>query len=60
VLLPAYTGNPDTIVNQANAILGWFLEPDAFGVVMITTDLEASIAAIRGALIDLGVGVEPA
>jgi hypothetical protein len=37
VLVPAHTGNPETIVNQANAILGQFLERAAFRVVMIAT-----------------------
>lgn len=60
LLLPVYTGNPKTAVNQTRIILGPFLEPAAFRVVCVTEDLDESIRAIQSALGDLGVEVAPA
>ena len=58
VLMPGYIGNPEIIVNQSNTILGRFLEPNTFRVVLITDDLEASISKVRTALADLGVELQ--
>lgn len=55
LLLPVYTGNPQTAGKQAEAILGRFLEPTAFRVVCATEDIEESMQAIRKALCELGV-----
>jgi hypothetical protein len=57
LLLPFHIGNPKTAVNQAQIILGRFLKPSAYRVVCTTEDSDASIAAIRSALRELGVKV---
>jgi hypothetical protein len=59
LLLDAYIGNRDIAVKQACAILGRFLEPTAFRVLVIGADnLEAATGAIRTALSELGVPID--
>ena len=55
LLIPMHTGNPETIVQQANAILGRFLDANTFRVLMITDSPEQTIQNIRIALVELGV-----
>jgi hypothetical protein len=58
LLLPVYTGNPTTAVNQAHCVLGRFLDSDVFRIVCVTGDLDGSIRAIRTALGELGIQLE--
>jgi hypothetical protein len=55
VLLPVHTGNVSTAVRQAETILGHFLDPGRFRVVVVQGSYEESLAAIRAALLQLGV-----
>lgn len=55
LLLPVHTGNPNTAVRQAEIILGRFLQPACFRVVVITESVDESVVAIRRALVELGV-----
>ena len=58
---PPSTGNIDTAVCQAEVILGRFLQPERFRIVVVQDSLDESLAAMRGALAQLGVdlGVVP-
>lgn len=60
VLLPVYTGNIDTAVRQATVILRRFVEPACFRVVVVQHSVDESLAAVRVALAELGVDLEPA
>ncbi len=58
VLLPVYTGNVDTTVRQAMVILGRFVEPTSFRVVVVQDSTDESLAAVRAALAEMGVELE--
>jgi len=55
VLLPVDIGNASTAVRQSEIILGHFLKPERFRVVVVQGSYEESLAAIRDALLQLGV-----
>jgi hypothetical protein len=57
LLLPVHTGNPPSAVRQAEVILGRFLVPSNFRVVLAGDSVDGSVVAIRRALVELGVDV---
>jgi hypothetical protein len=54
LLIPVHTGNPNIIFQQAQNILGRFVDAAAFRVVMATDDPNESVRRIRTALVELG------
>lgn len=58
VLLPAHTGNVQTAVRQAAVILGRFVDPTRFRIVVVQDSIDDAIAGLRTALGELGIALE--
>jgi hypothetical protein len=58
LVLPVYTGSIDTAVRQAAVILGRFVEPRLFRIVVVQHSIDQSVAALCAALAELGVDLE--